>query len=365
MPVRPLCPVAASLIAAFSAGMAHAAGQLNIYNWNDYIGETTVADFGQAQQVKVRYDLYDSNETLQAKLLTGKSGYDIVVPSLEFAARQIKSGLYLKLNKAKLTNLDNLDPAILAKMREADPNNEYLVPYMWGTAAFGINVDKVRKALGDEPMPADRWELVFNPHYTRKLKACGISYMDTGSDVYSMINIYRGRDANDFSKEALEDNNQTIKPVRKDIRVFNSSPIDLLANGDVCVALAFNGDVYIAADRAREARKPFRIEYEIPTKGATLWIDSLAIPKDSRNVDNAHLWINYILRPEVAAAISNKVNYANPNIKATPLVTQHLRDDPKIYMTAEALANLQPKKPLTTEQQRLITLYFNRLKSGR
>ncbi|WP_137939314.1 polyamine ABC transporter substrate-binding protein [Chitinivorax sp. B] len=344
---------------------AHGAGQLNVYNWNDYVGDNTVANFGKEFDVKVKYDLYDANETLQAKLVTGKSGYDIVVPSLEFAAKQIQSGLYLKLDKSKLPNFNHLDPAILGKMQSADPGNEYLVPYMWGTTAYGINTERVKQALGGEALPVDMWELVFNPKYTSKLKSCGISFMDTGSDVYSMLNIYRGRDANDFSKDALEDGNKVLKEIRKDIRVFNSSPINLLADGDTCLALGFNGDVYIARDRAKEAKKKFSIEYIVPDKGTIVWIDAIAIPKDSKNIGNAHQWINYILRPEVAADISNKVNYANPNTKATELVNKSLRDDPKIYMNGEALTKLQPKKPISTEQQRMITTYFNRFKAGK
>ncbi|HEY9100942.1 polyamine ABC transporter substrate-binding protein [Chitinimonas sp.] len=344
---------------------AQAAGQLNVYNWNDYVGDTTVADFEKSTGVKVKYDVYDSNEVLQAKLMTGKSGYDLVVPSLEFAAKQIQSGIYLPLDKSKIPNYANLNPEILKKAEVADPGNKYLVPYMWGTTAFGINVEKVKKALGSEPMPTDEWELIFNPKYTSKLKSCGISFMDTGSDVFSMVNIYLGKDANDHSEAALKEATETIKKVRKDVRVFNSSPIDLLANGDVCVAMAFNGDTYMAKDRAEQAKKKQQIEYIVPQKGTIMWVDNMAIPKDAKNADNAFKWINHILDPKEAAGISNKVNYANPNLKATPFVDKKLTSDPKIYLTAESMSKLQAKKPIDPAAQKLITKYFNQFKTAK
>ena len=349
---------------AFSL-QAAAAGKLNVYNWNDYIGNDTVPSFEKANGVKVKYDVYDSNETLQAKLLTGRSGYDIVVPSLEFAAKQVQSGIYLPIDKSKVPNYANLNPEILKKAEAADPGNKFLVPYMWGTTAFGINVDKVKKALGGEPMPTDEWELIFNPKYTNKLKSCGISFMDTGSDVYSMVNIYLGKEANDHSDAQLKAANEVLKKVRKDIRVFNSSPIDILANGDVCVAMSFNGDTYIAKDRAVEAKNGQNIEYVVPSKGTILWIDNMAIPKDSKNVDNALKWINHILDPKVAAEISNHVNYANPNLKAVPFVDKKIADDPKIFMSQESLAKLQAKKPINTATQKLITRYFNQFKASK
>ncbi len=355
----------AAAVIGLSVSAVFAAGNVNIYNWQDYIADNTLKDFEKETGVKPKYDVYDSNETLQAKLLTGKSGYDVVYPSMDFAAKQIKSGIYLKLDKSKLPNLANINPKMLEKLKVADPSGEYLIPYMWGTAAFGINVDKVKKALGSEPMPADMWELIFNPKYTSKLKSCGISFMEGGSDVYAMYNIYKGRDMMDFSKDTLESSNKELAAIRKDIKKFIQAPIDLLANGDVCVAMGYNGDVYIARDRAKEAKKPQNIEYVVPAKGTQLWIDAMAVPKDSKNVDNAYKWINFIMKPETVAAISNKVNYANPNLKATPLVDKKLKDDPKIYLSEEALAKLQPKQPMEAEVQKRVTTYFNKFKSGK
>ncbi|WP_374347049.1 extracellular solute-binding protein [Chitinimonas sp.] len=361
-PSPKLIGLALSLACAFSA---QAAGTLNVYNWNDYIADDTIANFEKATGTKVHYDMYDSNEVLQAKLLTGKSGYDVVYPSADFAGNQIKAGVYLKLDKSKLPNLANLNPEFLKKLETVDPGNQYLTPYMWGTMAFGINVDKVKKALGNEPMPADSWELVFNPKYTSKLKSCGISFIDMPKNLFAMVNVANGRKANDYSSAAIAANLDILKKVRKDIRVFNASPIDLLANGDVCVAQSYNGDVYQARDKAAQAKKPQNLEYIVPEKGTILWIDALAIPKDSKNVANAYAWINNVLDPKVVAGISNKVNYANPNAKATPLVDKRLTGDAKIYLAADQLAKLQPLAAVDQPTQAALTKAFEQFKTAK
>lgn len=337
---------------------------LNIYNWNDYIAKDTIARFEKETGIKIRYDVYDSNETLQAKLLTGKSGYDIVVPSVEFAGRQIQAGAHQPLKKGLLSRYGNLNRAVLEKVAAADPGNAYLVPYMWGTAAIAINVDKVAKALGG-PLPENEWQLVFDPAYTSRLKSCGISFMDTPSDAYAMANIFLGRQAGDYSEEALKAANEHLARIRRDVRVFNTSPIDAMANGDVCVAMMFNGDAYQARNRAAEARNAQKIRYVLPKKGTILWVDTMAIPKSAPHPQNAHKFIDFILRPEIAAAISNEVYYANPNANATPLVKQEIRDDPNIYMTPDVLAHLTPKKVIAPDEQRRLTAYWNRFKSAR
>ncbi|MDN3576204.1 extracellular solute-binding protein [Chitinimonas viridis] len=353
--------------AAFAATAiaAQAAGTVNVYNWNDYIAEDTVANFEKAAGVKVKYDMYDSNETLQAKLLTGKSGYDVVYPSADFAAKQIQAGVYLPLDKSKLPNLGNLNPEFLKKVESVDPGNKFVVPYMWGTIAFGINAEKVKKALGAEPMPADMWQLVFDPKYTSKLKGCGISFVSQPKYLFGMVNIFNGKNANDFSKANLATALTTLKAVRKDVRVFNDSPIDLLANGDVCVAMGFNGDVYIAKDRAIEAKKPQPIEYVVPAKGTVLWVDVMAIPKDSKNVENAYKWINNMLDPKVVAGISNTVNYANPNTKATALVNKKLTGDAKIYLPDASLKTLQAAASLDQPTTMALTKAFNQFKTAK
>jgi putrescine transport system substrate-binding protein len=356
---------------ALAAAMLGTAGQaradeekvLNVYNWNDYIAKDTIANFEKETGIKVRYDLYDSNETLQAKLLTGKAGYDVVVPSIEFAGKQIQAGVHRTLDRKLLPHWSNLNPTILQKVAVADPGNAHLVPYMWGTTALAINVDKVAKALGGK-LPDDDWKLLFDPAYTSKLRSCGVSYMDTPSDAYAMVNIFQGRAAGDYSEAALKAANEQLAKVRKDVRLFNSSPIDQMANGDLCVAMMFNGDAYMARNRAAEAKNGQKIKYLLPRRGTILWVDTMAIPKSAPHPGNAHKFIDYLLRPEVIAAISNEVFYANPNVAATKLVKAEIRDDPNIYMTDEVLKRLTPKKVIPADEQKRLTTFWNRFKTS-
>lgn len=351
---------------AFAALTTFAAEEkvLNIYNWNDYIAKDTIAKFEKETGIKVKYDVYDSNETLQAKLLTGHTGYDIVVPSLEFAGKQIQSGVHRPLNKALFKNYGNLDATIMQKLAVADPGNKFLVPYMWFTAGLGINEAKVSKALGGQ-LPTDMWRLVFDPVYTSKLKSCGIAYMDTPSDMFTMANIYFGKSGNDFSKATLDATTQGLLKVRKDIKVFNSSPIDLLANGDVCVAVGYSGDVYMARNRAIEANNGQKIRYVIPGKGTMLTVDSMVIPKDAKHPENAQRFMDFIMRPDIAAAISNEVYYANANTKATALVKKDISTDPGIYLPEGLKKQLVAKKVIPAEEQRLLTQYFTKFKTSK
>ncbi|WP_269530884.1 extracellular solute-binding protein [Chitinimonas sp. BJYL2] len=344
---------------------ASAAGKLHVYNWNDYIADDTVASFEKQFDVKVKYETYDSNEVLQTRLMSGRTDYDIVVPSLEFVPRQIEAGIYQKLDKRKLPNYVHLDKRLLAKMQSIDPGNAYMIPYMWGTTAFAINVNKVRQALGKEAMPADRWELLFNPRYTSKLKRCGIAYMDTGSEVYAMVNLYLGRSASDLSDTALQAANATLAGVRKDIQTFNASPIDLLAKGSVCIAMVHSGDAYMAMDRAAETKSQQVIEYQLPARGAIVWIDSMGIPKDAKNVDNAHRWLNMMLDPKVSASIANAVRYATPNVSARPHLDPDLAKDDKIFLPPELLAKMQTKQPIDAMTQIRVNSYFNMFRSGK
>jgi putrescine transport system substrate-binding protein len=289
----------------------------------------------------------------------------VVYPSADYAGKWIQAGIFKPLDKSKLPNLANLNPEFLKKLETVDPGNKFLVPYMWGTMAFGINVDKVKKALGNEPMPADAWDLVFNPKYTSKLKSCGISYITMSKNLFAMLNVYNGKPANDYAKANIDASLKILKSVRKDVRVFNDSPIDLLANGDVCVGLAYNGDVYIAKDRAAAAKKPQNIEYVVPEKGTILWIDTMAVPKDASNAGNAFKWINNILDPKVVAGISNKVNYANPNAKATPMVDKKLTGDAKIYLSDAVLKTLQPLGVIDLPTQARLTKAFDQFKTAK
>ncbi|WP_018150191.1 polyamine ABC transporter substrate-binding protein [Leeia oryzae] len=357
--------VVGALLSVFAAGVQAAEEKvLNIYNWNDYVAKDTIAKFEKETGIKVKYDVYDSNETLQAKLLTGHSGYDLVVPSVEFAGKQIQSGVHRPLDKKLLTNYGNLDTTILQKLTAADPGNKYLVPYMWFTAGIGINEDKVKKALGGD-LPTDMWRLVFDPAYTSKLKSCGISFMDTPSDMFTMANIYFGKNGNDFSKATLEATTAGLTKVRKDVKLFNSSPIDLLANGDVCVAVGYSGDIYMARNRAIEAKNGQKIRYVIPAKGTMLSVDNLVIPKDAKHPENAEKFMNFIMKPEIVAQISNEVFYANANAKATPLVKKEISGDASIYLPEGLKKQLVAKKVIQADEQRMLTQYFTQLKTSK
>ena len=356
--------LAATILAAVAAGAAEEK-RLNIYNWSDYIADNTVPDFEKATGIKVNYDVYDSNEVLEAKLLAGNSGYDLVVPSaMPYLARQIAAGIYLKLDKSRLKNYANLDPQILAAAANADPSNQYGVPYMWGTDGLGYNRAKVKAALGDGA-PVDSWKLLFDPANAKKLQSCGISLLDSAQDVFPAALVYLGRNPLSRDPADLEAAAKAVAAIRPYVRMFNSSEyINDLANGDICLAFGYSGDVVQAKARAAEAKNGVDIAYAIPKGGAMLWIDMMAIPKDAPHPGNALAFIDDVLRPETAAAISNAVAYANPNLKATSLVEAKLRNDPGIYPPASVRARLFFDKPATPDFERARTRAWTRVKTG-
>jgi putrescine transport system substrate-binding protein len=353
------------MVAVAQAG-AQEEKRLNVYNWSDYIAEGTIPDFEKATGIKVNYDVYDSNDTLEAKLLAGHSGYDLVVPSAApYLARQAASGVYRKIDKAALKNYGNLDPQLLAAASNADPGNQYGVPYMWGTTGFGYNRGMVKAALGDRA-PTDSSALIFAPANAKKLGACGISILDSAQEMIPAALAYLGRDPLSRDPADLERAAAAIEAIRPYIRKFHSSEyINDLANGDLCVAWGYSGDIVQARDRAREAKNGIDIAYTIPKEGAMVWIDMMAIPADAPHPANALTFIDYILRPEVAAAISNAVAYANPNRAATALVEPALRDDPNVYPPAAIRARLFFDKPVTPQYERLRTRAWTRIKTGR
>jgi len=352
-----------------AVGIASAAAQeekrLNIYNWSDYIAEDTVPNFEKATGIKVNYDVYDSNDTLEAKLLAGHSGYDLVVPSAApYLARQAASGVYRKIDKAALKNYGNLDPQLLAAAANADPGNQYGVPYMWGTTGFGYNRTMVKAALGDRA-PTDSSALIFDPANAKKLASCGISLLDSAQELFPAALAYLGRDPLSRDPGDLDRAAAVIEAIRPYIRKFHSSEyINDLANGDLCVAWGYSGDIVQARNRAREAKNGIDIAYTIPKEGAMIWIDMMAIPADAPHPANALAFIDYILRPEVAAAISNAVAYANPNRAATPLVDPSLSGDPNVYPSAAVRARLFFDKPVTPQYERLRTRAWTRIKTG-
>jgi len=331
--LKQLVATAAITVAAY-APMTQAQEVLNFYNWSDYIGEDTIARFEKETGIKVNYDVYDSNETLEAKLLAGNSGYDLVVPSSNFMALQIKAGIFRKLDKSMLPNIQNLDPKLLAMLENKDPGNAYGLPYLWGTTGIGYNPKMVKEVLGEDA-PTDSWSLVFDPKYMEKLAQCGVTFLDSSDEMYPFALIYNGMDPNSNDRKHFKsgsDATKTLKAVRPHIKQFTSAQyISDLANGDICVAVGFSGDIFQAAARASEAENGIEVAYSIPKEGSEMWFDMLLIPADAKNAENAHKFINYLMRPEVIAEVTDYVWYANPNTPATKLINQEIAGDPAIY----------------------------------
>jgi putrescine transport system substrate-binding protein len=336
---------------------------LNVYNWSDYIDPGVIEAFQKETGIAVTYDVFDSNEVLETKLLTGNSGYDVVVPSAYFLERQIKAGVFRKLDPALLPNLSNLDPALLARAAQHDPGNEHGVVYMWGTTGIGYDAGKLAEILPDAPV--DSWSLIFDPAIISKFKDCGVSLLDDPTDMVSTALLWLGKDPNSQSEADLAQAEAALLAIRPYIRSIHSSQyIEDLANGEVCIAVGYSGDILQAQDRAEEAGKDADIRYSIPKEGALMWFDTLAIPADAPHPGNAHAFIDYLLRPDVAAANSNFVYYANANAAATALIDAELRDDPGIYPTPEVKERLQPNLAKSAEYTRLLNRSWTRFTTG-
>ncbi len=362
---RPL--VALSLAGAAFAAAAQSAEPkvLNIYNWSDYIAEDTIKNFEKETGIKVRYDNFDNNEILHAKLVAGKTGYDIVVPGAHFAKTQIEGGLLQKLDRAQLPNWKNLDPALLEKMAATDPGNQYLVDWLWGYVTVGINTAKVKAALGSLPMPANPWDLVFKPEYNSKLKACGVNVLDSASEVLPVAMLYAGKPAYSKLAKDYDAARDVLKAARPGITRFSSSEyINDLANGALCVVMGYSGDINIARQRAIDNKSGQDVQALVPASGATLFYDSMAIPKDAKHPKNAHLFINYILRPEVHASLTNKVFYANPNAASKPFVKKEVASNPTIFLSAEDMKKLTPPDAVPQDIRRVQTRIFTSFKAN-
>ena len=338
---------------------------LHVYNWSDYIAPDTIANFEKETGIRVTYDVYDGNEVLEAKLLTGHSGYDVVVPTASpYMAREIKAGAFLPLDKAKLPNLKNLDPHILARAAVADPGNAYGVPYLWSVTGIGYNVAMLDKALGPAA-PRDSLALLFDPAYAAKLARCGIELLDTPEEVFPAALAYLGLDPKSRDPGDLDRAAALINRLRPYVRKFHSSQyINDLAAGDACIALGYSGDVIQARNRAREAGSPVEIAFRVPREGSQMSIDMLAIPRDAPHPDNAHRFIDYILRPDVIAGVTDAVSYPNPNLAASALVDPEIRDDPGIYPPPEVMRRLYIDEPAPRAYERARTRVWNRVKSG-
>ena len=364
---RTLLALAAVGLAA-AATSAAAQGEpkvLNVLNWADYIGPDTIKQFEKETGIKVRYDTFDSNETLHARLVAGKTGYDVVVPSSHFAKKQIDAGLFLPLDRAQLPNWKNLDAGLLAKLAESDPGNKHLVTWLWSFVTVGINPDKVKAALGSTPMPANPLDLIFKPELASKVKSCGIHVLDSASEVIPVAMLYAGKDGYSSNAEDYEAAAAVLRAARPNVtRISSPGPINDLAQGSICVSLGYAGDFNIARSRAAEGKTGQNIQALIPPRGATLFFDTMAIPKDAKHPKNAHAFINFIMRPEIHAQLTNQVFYGNPNAASKPFVKPELASNPVIFPPASEIQKMAMPKALDNNARRLQTRTFTNFKAN-
>jgi putrescine transport system substrate-binding protein len=357
---------AAVVLVAIAGGAAAQKGRVvNFYNWSDYIDPTVLDDFSRETGIKVRYDTFDSNDTLEAKLLAGKSGYDVVVPTGYFLARQIAAGIFQKLDKSKLPNLANVWPEIASRLVSYDPGNQYAVNYMWGTTGIGYNVNAAREMLG-ETASVDSWADVFEPAKIARFKDCGIHLLDSSDDIMPAALHYLHLDPNSSEPGDLQKAADLLLKIRPYVRKFHSSEyLNALATGEICFVVGFSGDIKQAQKRAAEAKGGVAVGYAIPKEGAQLWFDNLAIPKDAPDVAEAHALINYLLKPEVAAKNTNFIAYANGNLASQKFVDHAILDDRTIYPDAATMAKLYTITAHDQKTQRLINRLWTRIKTGR
>ena len=345
-------------------GMARAQDKVvNVYNWSDYVDPQILEDFRRETGIRVVYDTFDTNEILETKLLAGGSGYDVVVPTATFLSRQIKAGVFRKLDKTKLPNLKNAWDFVRSRLERYDPGNQYAVDYMWGTTGLGYNVRKIRERMADAPL--DSWRLALDPDIVKRFADCGIYMLDAPEDVLPAVLVHLGLDPNSKKPEDIDRAVGHLARIRPYIRKFHSSEyINALANGDICLVIAYSGDVLQARKRAEEARNGVEIAYAIPKEGAQMWFDVMAVPQDAPHPDAAHAFIDYMLRPEVAARASNFIRYANGNVASQPLLDPELRNNPSVYPTEEVLTRLFTIDTFDPKLQRLVTRAWTRLKTG-
>ena len=337
---------------------------VNVYNWSDYIDPAMLEKFTAETGIKVNYDVFDSNEVLETKLLAGNTGYDVVVPSASFMERQIKAGVFQKLDRSQLPNWPNLDTEILQRVALHDPGNEHSVNHMWGTDGVGYNEGKIKAAMPNAPL--DSWDMILNPKVVSKFKDCGVSVLDAPTELSAVILAYLGKDPNSQDPADLKLVEDKLMQIRPYIRMIHSSQyIDALANGEICLALGWSGDVLQARDRADEAGQGNVIKYFVPKEGTIIWFDMYAVPADAPHPENAHAFINFMMKPEVAAANSNFVNYATGNAASVALVNEDVRNDPGVYPPPEVKAKLFPDLSETDEFTRLLNRTWTRFTTGK
>ncbi|MFN8935663.1 MAG: polyamine ABC transporter substrate-binding protein [Pseudomonadota bacterium] len=365
MTLKPLLSALVVSLAAFGAAAQEEEKVLNVYNWSDYIAEDTIRNFERETGIKVRYDNFDNNEIVHAKLVAGKTGYDIVIPSSNWAKLQIDGGLLRKLDKSQLPNLRFMDPAVQAQLAKMDPGNDYMVNWLWGFTTVGINVDKVRAALGNLPMPDNAWDLVFKPEYISRLKSCGVSFLDSATEVVPAALHYLGKpsfskNTGDYAQAAA-----LLRSVRPHVTLFSSSGyINDMASGSICVALGWSGDINIARQRAIDGKTGQNIQALIPRTGGLLFFDVMVSPADAPRPGNAHKFINYIMRPEVHAGLTNKVFYANPNTESRKHIKPEVASNPTVFLAPADLARMVAPDAINNDLRRLMTRTYTSFKTG-
>ncbi|WP_319487087.1 polyamine ABC transporter substrate-binding protein [uncultured Cohaesibacter sp.] len=352
----------AALLTATGTGMA-ADRELHIFNWSDYIDESIITDFEAETGIKVTYDVFDSNEVLETKLLAGSTGYDIVVPTGTFLQRQIQAGVFQKLDKSKLPNLKNMWDVVSERTAAYDPGNDYSINYLWGTTGIGFNVAAAKERMGD--MPLNTWDMIFKPENAAKFADCGIYVLDAPTEVIPLTLMYLGKDPNSHDTADIAAAEELLMSIRPYVQKFHSSEyINGLANGDICLAIGWSGDVFQARDRAAEANNGVEVNYIIPKEGAQMWFDQMAIPADAKNVEEAHVFLDYIMRPEVIAKASNYVVYANGNLASQKLLDEEVLNDPAVYPDEETTKKLFVHMPYPPKVQRIVTRAWTKIKSG-
>ena len=363
---RLAAPALFALFAACSPASAQPDEKiLNFYNWSSYIAPDTVASFEKETGIKVRYDTFDSSELLHAKLVAGRTGYDIVMSSSGWAKMQADGGLLMPLNKAFIPNLKNLDPVIQTQVGRLDPGNNYAVVWLWGYTTVGINVDKVKAALGDLPMPDNAWDLLFKPEYMARLKTCGVSFLDSSSEVVPAALHYLGRSLESGNPADYKDALALLKSVRPYVTLFSSSGyIDDLARGSLCAAMGWSGDLSSAKRRADAAVAGNRIEALMPKTGGVMFFDTMVIPADAPHAANAHRFIDYILRPEVHASLTNHLHYANPNREARRFVEADLSSSPIVFPSDADMQRMSVQGLVTSDMRRMMARAYTSFKTG-
>lgn len=357
-----------ALTLVFALGLAAGAAAqervVNVYNWSDYIDPKVLENFTKETGIKVTYDTYDTNELVETKLLAGKSGYDIVVPSGPFLQRLIKAGVLQRLDRSKLPNLQHMWPEITQRLQVYDPGNQYAVNYMWGTTGIGFNEKKLRERLGGAL--SNSWDLFLRPDLVAKLKDCGVQVLDAPEDIFPNVLAYLGLNPDSKRIEDLNRAGETLFRIRGAVQKFHSSEyINALANGDICMAVGYSGDVLQAKKRADEAKNEVQVSYVIPREGALMWFDSLAVPADAKNAAEAHAFIDYLMRPQVAAANANFVNYASGNLAAKQFVNPEILNNPGIYPDEATFKRLFTNTAFDERTQRIVTRLWTRVKTGR